>query len=127
MDAKTPKCESCFDAVCREPKLLAAGDWTLGDDARYHWSASTAAACGARTLAPRPRPAALLFIAAAVALAASACAPSAWVKAGATQQEFYADRSECMGRAGFGAASDDFGRALALSVSNDCMRGKGWR
>lgn len=125
MDAKTPKCESCFDAVCREPKLLEGGDWTLGDDARYHWAAGPSAACGARTLAPRPLRALLLL--AFVALAVSACASSAWVKAGATQQEFYADRSDCMSRAGLGAAADDFGRALALSVSNDCMRGKGWR
>lgn len=55
MDAKSPKCQSCFDGVCREPKLLnePGADWTLGADARYHWSADKTAVCGALTLPPQ--------------------------------------------------------------------------
>lgn len=31
------KCMDCFDAVCKDSKLLLGGQWRIGEDARRHW------------------------------------------------------------------------------------------
>lgn len=37
MKRNDDRCGECVDAVVKNSKLLRAGDWTLGSDARYHW------------------------------------------------------------------------------------------
>ena len=38
MGIHTPKCETCFDHVCKDVKLLLNSDWRIGSDGLYHWS-----------------------------------------------------------------------------------------
>lgn len=58
IDARSPKCKSCFDAVCREPKLLEGGDWRIGADAQYHWRQlySNVGVCGEPVMTDTGRP-----------------------------------------------------------------------